>query len=76
MLSECPEGTFSSGVGNGPCETCPANSDATRTGLTICPCIKDNYRAPYEAPSDPCTREYYSMTITELFLGGIQLWSS
>ena len=56
-LSECPEGTFSSGLGNGPCETCPANSDGTGTALGLCPCLQDYYRAPYEGPSVPCTRE-------------------
>ena len=34
-IAECPEGTFSSEVGNGPCETCPANSEGTGTGLTL-----------------------------------------
>ena len=57
-IPECPEGTFSSGVGNGPCETCPANSEGTGTGLTLCPCLQDYYRAPYEEPSTACTREY------------------
>ncbi|CAI8023599.1 Ephrin type-A receptor 4-B, partial [Geodia barretti] len=56
MCSECPEGTFSSGLGNGPCETCPANSEGTGTALSLCPCLQDNYRAPYEGPSVPCTQ--------------------
>ncbi|CAI8031556.1 Ephrin type-A receptor 4-A, partial [Geodia barretti] len=54
--AECPEGTFSSGLGNGPCETCPANSEGTGTGLSLCPCLQDYYRAPYEGPSVPCTQ--------------------
>ena len=57
-IPECPEGTFSSGVGNVPCETCPANSEGTGTGLTLCPCLQHYYRAPYEEPSTLCTREY------------------
>ena len=54
--AECPEGTFSAGVSNGACETCPANSEVTGTGLTLCPCLQDYYRAPHEDPSLPCTR--------------------
>ncbi|CAI8031783.1 Ephrin type-A receptor 4-A, partial [Geodia barretti] len=54
--SECPEGTFSSGLGNGPCETCPANSEGTGTGLSLCPCLQDYCRAPYEGPSILCTQ--------------------
>ena len=54
---ECPEGTFSGVVSNGPCETCPANSEGTGTGLTLCPCLQNYYRAPNEEPSLPCTRE-------------------
>ena len=57
-LSECPEGTFSAVVSNGPCETCPANSEGTGTGLTLCPCLQNYYRAPNEEPSLPCTREF------------------
>ena len=57
FFTECPEGTFSSGLGNGPCETCPANSEGTGTALSLCPCLQDYYRAPYEGPSVPCTRK-------------------
>ena len=51
-------GTYSEGVSNGPCEACPANSEATQTGLTECPCIQNYYRATNEGPSVACTREY------------------
>ena len=54
---ECPVGTYSEGVSNGSCEACPANSEATQTGLTECPCIQDYYRAPNEGASVACTRE-------------------
>ena len=55
-------GTYSEGVGNGPCEACPANSEATQTGLTECPCIQDYYRAPNEGASVACTREWHACT--------------
>ena len=57
LLLECPVGTYSEGVSNGSCEACPANSEATQTGLTECPCIQDYYRAPNEGASVACTRE-------------------
>ena len=37
---------------------CPANSEATQTGLTECPCIQDYYRADSEGPGAACTRKY------------------
>ena len=37
---------------------CPANSEATQTGLTECPCVQDYYRADYEGPGAACTRKY------------------
>ena len=65
-LSECPEGTFSAVVSNGPCETCPANSEGTGTGLTLCPCLQNYYRAPNEEPSLPCTRECLNLYIIQV----------
>ena len=50
-------GTYSADVSNGPCEACPANSVATQTGLTVCPCMQDYYRAPNEWANVSCTRE-------------------
>ncbi|CAI8019857.1 Ephrin type-A receptor 4-B, partial [Geodia barretti] len=38
---ECSEGTFSADVSDGPCETCPANSEGTRSSLSLCPCLQD-----------------------------------
>lgn len=37
---------------------CPANSEATRTGLTECPCIQGYHRADYEGPGAACTRKH------------------
>jgi hypothetical protein len=56
QCSECPERTFSAGVGDGPCEPCPANSQSTQTGMAECPCDLEYYRAPDEGPSVACTR--------------------
>ena len=64
---ECPEGTFSSGVGNGPCQTCPANRQWTGTGLSLCPCLQNYYRTHYEDPSTPCTSEYCGKNAVKKF---------
>ena len=53
-------GTYSDGVSNDPCESCPANSEATETGLAECPCIQNYYRAPDETADLPCASELYS----------------
>ena len=42
---------------------CPANSEATQTGLTECPCVQDYYRADYEDPSAACTRKMEPYTL-------------
>ena len=47
-------GTYSDVI-NGPCELCPANSEANVTGLSVCPCIQNYYRATDEEASVPCT---------------------
>ena len=57
LFSECSVGTYSEGVSNGACLTCPSNSEATQTGLTECTCVQDYYRATDEGPSVACTRE-------------------
>ena len=50
----CSVGTYSDVI-NGPCELCPANSEANVTGLSVCPCIQNYYRATDEEASVPCT---------------------
>ena len=57
LFSECSVGTYSEGLGNEECLTCPPNSEATQTGLTECTCVQDYYRATDEGPSANCTRE-------------------
>ena len=57
LFSECSVGTYSEGLANGACLTCPPNSEATQTGLAECRCDQDYYRAPNEGPSANCTRE-------------------
>ena len=57
LFSECSVGTYSEGLGNGPCVVCPPNSEATQTRLAECTCVQDYYRAPDEGPSVACTRE-------------------
>ena len=52
---ECSLGSYSDDISNGPCELCPANSEANVTGLTLCPCIQNYYRATDEGASVPCT---------------------
>ena len=43
----CSVETYSDVI-NGPCELCPANSEANVTGLSVCPCIQNYYRATDE----------------------------
>ena len=74
-------GTYSEGVSNGSCEACPANSEATQTGLTECPCIQDYYRATNEGPSVTCTREcetflvfiFLTLKVISLFLANMNM---
>ena len=54
----CSVGTYSDDISNSPCELCPANSEATVTGLSVCPCIQNYYRATDEEASVTCTREF------------------
>ena len=51
-------GTYSDDIINGPCELCPANSEANVTGLSVCPCIQNYYRATDEEASVTCTPEF------------------
>ena len=54
-------GTYSDVI-NGPCELCPANSEANVTGLSVCPCIQNYYRATDEEASVPCTSKWLYTT--------------
>ena len=54
IFSECPRGTYSNDLSNGPCLTCPDNSEATVTGLSECPCISGYSRLPGDGPSAAC----------------------
>ena len=51
-------GSYSDGVSNDPCKSCPANSEATETGLAECPCIQNYYRAPDEKANVSCASEF------------------
>ena len=55
--SACPVGTYSDGKGY-PCQLCPANSEATQTGVSECPCVLHYYRVASEGPSVACTSEF------------------
>ena len=68
LFSECPVETYSADVSNRPCEACPANSVATQTGLTVCPCIQDYYRAPNDWANVSCTREQLKHTYSNVYM--------
>ena len=51
-------GSYSDGVSNDLCESCPAKSEATETGLAECPCIQNYYRAPDEKANVSCASEF------------------
>ena len=55
----CPVGSYSDGVSNDLCESCPTNSEATETGLAECPCIQNYYRATDEKADLPCASEFF-----------------
>ena len=42
---------------NGTCLPCPANSNSTQHGASVCPCFKGYYRAAGEPPEIGCTRK-------------------
>ena len=39
------------------CLPCPANSNSTQSGLSVCPCFEGYYRADGEPPEMECTRK-------------------
>ena len=50
----CGAGTYGTG---GTCLPCPANSNSTQSGLSVCPCFEGYYRAAWEPPGMACTRK-------------------
>ena len=56
-LPACPVGAYSDGK-DSSCQPCPANSEATQTGLSECPCVLHYYRAASEGPRVACTSEF------------------
>ena len=57
----CSVGTYSDDI-NDQCELCPANSEANVTGLSVCPCIQNYYRATDEEASVPYTSKWLLLT--------------
>ena len=47
-------------LARGECRDCPANSNSTESGLTVCPCVEGYYREEGEEDMQ-CTRELYSI---------------
>ena len=39
------------------CLPCPANSNSTQSGESVCPCFEGYYRAAREPPEMACTRK-------------------
>ena len=52
----CDSGTYLSI--NVTCLPCPANSNSTQHGLSVCPCLEGYFRAVGESPERECTRKY------------------
>ena len=50
----CNAGTYATG---GTCLPCPANSNSTQSGLSVCPCFEGYYRAAEDPPEMGCTRK-------------------
>ena len=44
---------------NGTCLSCPANSNSTQRGASLCSCFEGYYRSAREPPEMECTRKYY-----------------
>ena len=55
----CPVGQYLS-LANNECRVCPNNSVGTESGLAVCPCVEDYYRAEGEEDRE-CTRKCYSV---------------
>ena len=41
------------------CLLCPANSNSTQSGESVCPCFEGYYRAAREPPEMACTRKFH-----------------
>ena len=54
----CPPSTYKSTLSNTDCRPCPANSQSTVHGASVCMCNTALFRAPNEGPDDPCTGGY------------------
>uniref|UniRef100_A0A3Q3B0B6 receptor protein-tyrosine kinase n=1 Tax=Kryptolebias marmoratus TaxID=37003 RepID=A0A3Q3B0B6_KRYMA len=51
----CPAGQFKPGT-DGPCRSCPASSQATARGASVCTCRPEFLRAASDTPETPCTK--------------------
>ena len=52
----CDAGTYGTG---GSCLPCPANSNSTQSGTSVCPCFEGYYRAAGDPPEMECTCKSY-----------------
>ena len=46
---------------NDTCLPCPANSNSTQSGASVCPCFEGYYRAAGESPEMGCARKYWCL---------------
>ena len=54
----CDAGMYETG---GTCLPCPANSNSTQSGLSVCPCFEGYYRADEDPPEMNCTRKSHEV---------------
>ncbi|NXJ85124.1 EPHA2 protein, partial [Trogon melanurus] len=52
----CPPGSFKATASLGCCQPCPPNTLPSPAAAASCPCQDGFFRAPHDAPEDPCTR--------------------
>ncbi|XP_072255325.1 ephrin type-B receptor 4 isoform X2 [Pyxicephalus adspersus] len=52
----CPPGTFKPNTGEALCQPCPANSQSTTSGATVCNCKLGYFRAPSDPVTASCTK--------------------
>ena len=45
------------------CFPCPANSNSTQSGASVCPCFEGYYRAAREPPEMECTRKSHVVVL-------------
>ena len=45
------------------CLPCPANSNSTQSGASLCPCFEGYYRAVGEPPEMACTRKSHVVVL-------------